>query len=439
MVLPDILLVVELSADMLESLTELEMSASKPFSCVIAAGYVFSLISMSTLQPARVLAGPYQESAHGDVGSGVNRTTINGYCRGNCSHCHEQHASVDGQEPGPVAGSAAGFALFSENFNDNVQSPPYSQADNFCFYCHISTGGLQSGGGVTNTPYVNTFAGYPTAAASGIFEAFNLNSSHNLYDVKMFAASTFDFFSQDSNPCVACHNPHLAKRNRQDPTDPSLTAISRPTAHDELWGDDPGERMDNYNYRAPYYYGSTTTFEPGGTAVSDGSLTPDYNAFCLDCHQYEVPISIPGLDSVNPNTTDGYLSAINWSTTGDMHGQRARVNDIDGLPKNFGTVTAPYNTAPVQSNYTLSCIDCHEPHGTVLTSAARTSSFLLRKEVNNNEVSGCGSGTDDFCETEFCASCHTFSHCGGPQGCLACHYHGAANINCGGPWTGPNF
>ncbi len=379
-------------------------------------------------------AGPYLSSAHGNAGFGVCRSDVSGlgYAWGNCAHCHEQHASIAGAEPEPVSGAPSPFALFVDNFNAGKTAGPYVKQDDFCFYCHINVGAVQSGGGVTNYQFSDTFGGYTTHNATDILGAFNLGSYHNLYDIQRFAKTKFTFFKDVSNPCVACHNPHLARQNKDHPTDPSYSAISRPTDHENLWGDDAGERMSNYTYRPPYYYGSTTTYEPGGVTLHNGDLMPDYNAFCLDCHQYQVPTTQSA--SMNPNTPAGYLTAIDWSASGDRHGGGPRANDVDGNPKGFGTIIAPYNTSP-EGNYVLSCLDCHEPHGSVLVSG-RPSSYLLRKEVNNNRVDGCGPGFDEraFCETDFCSSCHTFSHCGGPQGCFQCHYHGAYGN--GGGWCG---
>ncbi|MCB2181825.1 MAG: hypothetical protein KQH63_07360 [Desulfobulbaceae bacterium] len=393
------------------------------------------------LLPLEAAGGSYTQSAHGDSGGGVARSSVTGYAAGNCSHCHEQHASVDGEEPLPVSGDASPFAVFSDGFNDSVQFGPYVMTDNFCFYCHVSSGGLQNGGGINNYQYSNTFGGYTTNWVTDILGAFNLTSYHNLYDIQNFAESKFSFFKQSSNPCVACHNPHLAKNRKDHPSDADYTTISKPSDHDNLWGDAANERMSNYtSYRPPYYYGSTSTYEPGGVVLHDGSLQTDYNAFCLDCHQYEVPVSTPGVTSMNPNTTNGYLTAIDWGSSGDMHGERARLFGVGGNATGcIGTIIAPYNTAPVQNNYVLSCLDCHDPHGSILTTGNRPSTYLLRKEVNNNKVDGCsGGGEQYFCESDFCFSCHTNSHAG-PQGCFGCHYHGGENINCGGPWTGPNF
>jgi len=414
----------------------------KERTCVHPVRCYFVLLLLGSISiPFPAAAGPYTQSIHGNSPAGVNRSTINGYAVGNCSHCHEQHASIDGEEPEPNSGSASPFALFSDNFNDAVEMAPYAMADNFCFYCHIAAGGVQSGGGITNYQFCVTFGGYTTNAATDILGAFNLDSYHNLYDIQTFAQGKFSFFTSVSNPCVACHNPHLVKNHKDHPADPSYTTISRPTDHGELWGDDANERMSNYtSYRPPYYYNSTTTYEPGGVALHDGSLTTDYNAFCLDCHQYEVPVTTMGLASMNPNTSAGHLTAIDWSSGGDMHGERARLFDVDGAGSGCtGTIIAPYNTAPVKSNYVLSCLDCHDPHASVLHSgASRPSTYLLRKEINNNKVDGCGPAVGNFCESDLCFSCHTNSHAG-PQGCFNCHYHGGKNINCAGPWVGPNF
>ncbi len=407
--------------------------------------YIFLVCLMAILFPGRALCGPYINCAHGDSSTGVYRSGMDtkGYARGNCAHCHEQHASVDGNEPSPSSGNPSPFALFLDPFS-GATTNPYSQTDNFCFACHIGTGSYQVGGGIINYQYSNVFGGYPTHEASDILGAFNLSSSyHNLYDIRRFASTKFSFFTSESDPCVACHNPHLVRRNWAHPTDPTYTVISRPTDHESLWGDDLNERMSKYNtYRAPYYYGSTTTYEPAGTSINDGSLTPDYNSFCLDCHQYQVPTTQS--TSKNPNTPSGYLTAIDWSSTGDMHGERARLFKVDGSDSTIyrsdpsqppGSIKAPYNVAPVQSNYVLSCLDCHEPHGTFFNS-----SYLLRREVNGDVVPYSGPpGGEVVYQQRFCERCHTWNHCGGPNGCFTCHYHGARNRGCAGPWSGPNF
>jgi len=39
-----------------------------------------------------------------------------------------------------------------------------------------------------------------------------------------------------------------------------------------------------YTYQAPYYFNSTITYEPDGSATANGSNLTDYVTFCTDCH-----------------------------------------------------------------------------------------------------------------------------------------------------------
>jgi len=250
-----------------------------------------------TFSPSGTEAGLYSLSAHGSSSFGVLRSAMqdSGYARGHCGHCHEQHASVDGTQPSPSAFNPSGFGLFTDTFDKTVTAPPYDQSDVFCFYCHCALGDTyQEGAGseMLNYDFSRTFGGYAGGPES-IMEAFNQpfdpssRSSHNLLGVQEYAAANFSsWFTSDSDPCTACHNPHIGRRNKYNIQDAGYATISRPTDHQTHWGDELDEQMSDYasNYRAPYYYNSTTTYEPGGAAVSSGELIPDYPTFCLDCH-----------------------------------------------------------------------------------------------------------------------------------------------------------
>lgn len=75
------------------------------------------LYALCLILPDRASSGPYLNSAHGNYspGYGVLRTSLstppNDYGRGNCAHCHEQHASIGGAEPDPTGGPDK-YALF---------------------------------------------------------------------------------------------------------------------------------------------------------------------------------------------------------------------------------------------------------------------------------------------------------------------------------------
>jgi len=335
---------------------------------------VFALV-FSMAFAGDAFAGNYTSSAHGNSTYGVNRTSMSGYSTGNCAHCHEMHASVGGSEPSPDSGSPSPFTLFADNF-DTSSAAPYSESDDFCFYCHNSSGSVQQ---VDNYDYSKVFgcAG-TTGSPTSILAAFNQTSQHDLHDVWDFAKNKFSWFGDSHNPCDACHNPHLAKRNWSDPDDPTLTAISLPSDHDNLYGDDTGsERMSTYNYKAPYCSGSS--YEPGGTGAGDGSDMPNYVTFCQDCH-YQFSSYAPADLNNTPNDID-------WTSSGDKHGERNMDGGLD--------IKSPYSSS---GGYVLSCTDCHEPHGSANT-------YLIRRRVNAGDLAGTvGSGAKDF--GYLCQRCH---------------------------------
>ena len=300
------------------------------------------------------ITGSYKDSAHGNSTYGVYRSSMSEYSKGNCAHCHEMHAGN------------GSFALFADNFNTDAPHP-YSQSDDFCFYCH-------GPGGITNYDYSKTFGG-ATGGVNNIMDAFNQASYHNLYDIWNFAKDNFDFFTSDSNPCVACHNPHIAKRScgiagDEGSFNASQSAISKPSDHGNLWGDDTSERIKNnyaagYTYRAPYY-DSNSSYEPAGNTIYDGSNMPDYVTFCTDCHNNstQVPSQILGNISIPPRST-GYLISIDWDN--EKHGKGAADGSV--------SLKNPYSNA--SGNKVVSCLDCHEPHGA-------PNAVLIRREVNGD-------------------------------------------------------
>jgi len=386
------------------------------------------------MYPRGAISGNYTDSAHGNTTYGVNRSSISSfnYSKGNCAHCHEQHASIDGTEPAPTSGSPSKYAIFADNFT--------SQSDDFCFYCHRGAGSLQVSFDRTNYNYSYWFGGdhINHLSPNNIYDTFNpvAGSSHNLQDILTFVKTKWpDTFKNESNPCNACHNPHLSKRSYP---------IVRPSDRNNIWGDEPGEKMSDFaashggQYQAPYWYGSTTQYEPDGSTTTDGSNLPDYVTFCSDCHN--------ATNDIYSTTLGRDLVKIDWTQQskrtfpGDYHGSVTRCLTVDGSPT-WGSIKDPYHAANY-SNFILSCTDCHEPHGAV-NGQGSTTPYLLRKTVNgyfNKNSSGGGGWTWEF---EFCRSCHVHkSHCGGLGSCLNCHFHNAASKcwamwECGGPFGAP--
>ena len=119
---------------------------------------------------------------------------------------------------------------------------------------------------------------------------------------------------------------------------------------------------------------------------------PDYVTFCTDCHNKSSNIYSSTI-SGGPRT----LLPIDWST-GDQHGA------VVGAGTRV--LKAPFSSS---TNYVLSCLDCHEPHGS-------PNITLLRREVNGGDLVGAittlvnppGTGTNDRNRElgYLCMQCH---------------------------------
>ncbi|HED01258.1 MAG TPA: hypothetical protein ENN18_12965, partial [Proteobacteria bacterium] len=226
------------------------------------------------------------------------------------------------------------------------------------------------------------------------------------YITGQIGTKTFTSFPTNSNPCSGCHNVHIAKRNKAYPGDPTYTAISKPSDHSALWGDgNPDERMSSAaygtSYQPPLYYTPSTNLEPDGASsdrATQAGKTPDYVTFCTACHTSTA-------SSVWSTTLGGWLKSINWSSTGDYHGQR----------NGGGGKEAPYNYS---NNFVLACTDCHEPHG------SPSYRYLIRKEVNGGATDFSGN-TRAYWDS-LCNRCHPskLSSHHGSKLCSECHYHG---------------
>jgi len=392
---------------------------------------LYRLISYAALlivcfSPFCVQAGPYLESAHGNSAYGVNRSAIDpqysDFAIGNCGHCHEAHASRQGAEPLPEDGPSA-HTLFTNTFDSSRQQNPYLETDNFCFSCHSETSGQQ----VVNLDYSSAFGGGNVVdGPQSILSAFNLESYHNLYDVWNFLRTnpaSFPGFDDNSNPCSACHNSHLAKRNWDSGQAgfPLLSAISRPDAPSSLWGET--ELMSPYlSYEAPYAIDDSR--EPAGIGLAGGENTPDYVTFCTICHNEG--------NAIWSTTLNRELRKVNWTQLGlapDKHGTLVRA----GHPYDFGVSqwVEPYASAALlKSNLVLSCMDCHEAHGS-------ENIMLLRRRVNGGELQEVITDFVDKPLYSLCIRCHNgeyinaFHHEPGaiPDNdvCTTCHPNGEAD------------
>lgn len=390
---------------------------SFPVIILLTTLLVVSVLLYSSL----VTAGPYLDSAHGNTSYGVNRSSIDslGYAKANCAHCHEKHASIGGTEPDPTGGPSK-WCLLATNFSGKT-TKLYSQSDSVCFYCHIVAGTYQSPA-FYNYSYSITFGGNPDTTPNNIFDTFNSTSYHNLYDVYrlitgLYGSKTFPNFPADSNPCSGCHNVHIAKRSSGKPTgsyDPAISAISKPSDHSNLWGDDASERLNpNFTtkYQAPYRYGSSSAYEPDGSTTTNGSNLTDFNTFCTDCHN--------ATNTIYSTTLGRNLKKIDWVTTGgetggDKHGKNVATDTAAGNIH----LKAPYLGVWTTAGLVLACTDCHEPHGS-------PNVFLLRNEINGGVLSNSITAFDpNICSQYLYSGCKVYSTDGNKVLgwlCRSCH------------------
>ncbi len=354
-------------------------------------------------------AGPYLDSAHGNSTYGVSRVDIAaaGFVRGNCAHCHDQHASVG-------AGSADLYMLFDKSNTD--------QARNLCLNCHGSGTVYQTGGHVINRSYSFRAGGWTADPLNNVKDAFSSlsqASSHNLNDIVKFAGATARSWKYnsidtgnanrgDSNACGVCHDPHLIQGdpafyafNQNSPKSAAartgvVTQINSSPVN--LWGDkflpdlatdNPVERMSSYpTYRDPYRSTVTPTFEPdGNSAQQGGANSVNYVAFCTTCHN--------DTNAIYSSDLFRQLNVIDWPLV-EKHGQEFADDDIQ--------MNGPYSSGNGSLGYVLSCLDCHEPHGAVNV-------FLIRGKVNGGVTTSANPSfsTSIISGNEFgqlCSQCH---------------------------------
>ncbi|MCK4837148.1 MAG: cytochrome c3 family protein, partial [Desulfobulbaceae bacterium] len=193
------------------------------------------------------------------------------------------------------------------------------------------------------------------------------------------------------------------------------------------------EMMLNYSgsYQAPYRT-ANVSYEPAGDGISDGSNLPDYVTFCTTCHNAS--------NAVYSTERAGNLKFIDWTNgaNGDKHGLFSADGFIEMQPN---PALSPYISGDTDLGYVLSCLDCHEPHGS-------GNIYLLRGKVNGQVTGAIATGFDyrkicgqchdpdwetvhhlgiDKAYTQFqCLDCHSIGS-GDPLDCGLCHFHGAVS------------
>jgi hypothetical protein len=376
--------------------------------CMVLGVLVWMLTS-----GALAIASVYTDSAHGNhdppSGYGVNRAGT-GYDIGACTHCHDTFDKT-------ICGTND-LMLFETAY--------------FCVQCHVYPGNSYQEDMPYQGCYSYKFGGDPNLTCpSSIKSAFlfinqstgqpvsncgsSNGSAHYLEDIRIFLENRWGFgdTADDINLCEGCHNPHRAQRHEYPLGSQGTSPISRPSAHAGDWdvyGADPSERMDNYaspeTYVAPRYYYNTGGYEPDGGAQQNGGNIPDYVTFCTDCHNNSNDIWSTPLERD--------LHKFDWATEKHGRGAATDAGDYD----DFLYYGSPYRDDQ-SGSYVMSCMDCHEAHGS-------SNSYLARATVNGAAAELIKGSLNDW--RDWCRRCHDdMGHFPGPHSsyynsyCSTCH------------------
>lgn len=299
--------------------------------------FVFSILLLALcylLYPDMASSGPYLDSQHGDTTYGVTRSTIDTkystFSKGNCAHCHEQHASLDGVEPFPYSGVDAGpdpAALFS-----------YEEA--FCETCHDGSPVLRD----IKTQRLKTYH-HPISEYSG---------RHTLSKME-YGQSGAPFRGANRHAeCADCHEPHYIgdpgttyhTYNATDPANNNL--VSNPIKG--VWGVEP----NTY----PRWTANKTFTELKTVAVGSSK---EYQ-ICFKCHSYYALQDIDGVtDITGPSGTLITDQAMEFSPGNrSAHPVQVTLNNQTGstAPKALKTaqMRSPWTNVGTQ---TMWCCDCH--------------------------------------------------------------------------------
>lgn len=257
------------------------------------------------------MAGEYMQSAHGTL---VQRPVLAGkYAIGNCAHCHEQHASLEGTEPSPPATGGPDVYLGA------------GKEEDLCFTCH-------------GTAPVGTAPNIETDITKTYGHLVN-----NYTDIHLTHESLADISSTPTSnyihiECTDCHNPHTAKS-----TGPLYGAKGATPDYTNSPNNWDAPLQDDYTLQT-----ATTQYE-----------------VCFRCHS-----------GANSQVTSwGGAGAGGWTDLGlEFNPNNKAYHPITAgtgsHALNANQLLAPWNDVGNIGTQTMYCSDCHEsnsgqagPHG----------------------------------------------------------------------------
>ncbi len=324
-------------------------------------GFLFSFAWLA-------LAGPYRNSAHGNS---VNRSSIDPkystYGVGNCGHCHEQHASLQGGEPLPVDGSASSALAFN---------PP----GKLCLNCHD---GIRVPRDI-KTQFTKL---YRHPAGDIAYEG-----RHTLSGLEIGKAGAPFRDSSRHAECNDCHDPHTAQLGHQifDTLAPqNNNLVSKVLLN--VWGVEPTGYPANWTV--------PTSFTEQKPATKEYQI-------CFKCHSYYALQAGSGI-----STLIGPSGGVITDQAREVNPNNLSYHPVVAGTGNYPLLTnklgPPWNVNV--GTQTMYCSDCHGDDDVTMPMGPHGSNnkFLLKKGTWPAKADGTLWKLSDRTNTAlFCKMCH---------------------------------
>lgn len=343
---------------------------------------LLGLISLAVIWAKPATAGTYASSAHGGTGTpanGLSRTATTAYLPGNCAHCHEAHASINGSEPNPTGGPDPYLGMALEQ--------------NLCHECH-KTGGTSDSVPTPDNVYTDITKTY--------------NHDATLSDALHRFDEDFDNFTTSPHvECTDCHNSHVARKGNHKDGNRYQTASGNLIANDSGTGASPLEGV----YGAAQAYGGANWSTPAQTSYTLQTATKEYE-ICFKCHSGA---------NANWASWDG-AGAAAWTDVGlEFNTTNKSFHPVVGALNVSGTGSSVLNAAQLANGWapgdTMYCSDCHGnvtagqvqgPHGAsvpwMLTGT--NNAWPYTSDAANGTSSGTFFYLSGTTTDLFCLNCH---------------------------------
>ena len=267
----------------------------------------------------QVFAGPYTDSAHGNSVSGVDRSSIDvkysGFAKGNCSHCHELHASLGGDEPEP-SGSAGNPSL------------RFAPEEELCQSCH-------DGSPVSPNIQIEFSKLYSHPVTT-------YRDRHTLAIAEKGQSGLPYRGTNRHVECSDCHEPHSVQGATHSAPGNLVSGVLLGS-----WGVEPN---------------TETLWQPPLSSAEITPATMEYQ-ICFKCHSYYALQDFDGITTLlGPSGVPITDQAMEFSKANrSVHPVRVALNDQTGSynPSALGNskMKAPWNLN--SGNQTMYCSDCH--------------------------------------------------------------------------------